>query len=99
VTCDHFTTRAYSHRHGARLIGRWASGDGDHVFAVWAYENHESYEEIQQHADRDPDALAAQVHRGEMLDPLITETEEEFVFSTVPLALTELAHLDERSES
>jgi hypothetical protein len=86
-------------RHGARLVGRWASEDGSQVLAIWAYENRERYEEIHRHVGSDPDALAAQVHRRATLDPLVTGTEEEFVLSTVPLALTELAHLDKREDA
>jgi 8-oxo-dGTP diphosphatase len=82
-------------RHGARLVGRWASEGGDKVVAIWAYESRERYEEIHRGVASDPDSLAAQAHRRATLDPLFTETEEAFIFSTVPLALTELAHLDE----
>jgi 8-oxo-dGTP diphosphatase len=86
-------------RHGARLVGRWATEDGTQVFAIWVYESREHYEEIHQRVGSDPNALAAQAHRRATLDPLFTETEEEFVFSTVPLALTELAHLDKRADA
>jgi len=82
-------------RHGAQLVGRWASESGDQILAVWAYESRESYDQIQQRVRRDQDALAAQVQRRETLDPLFTETDEKFMFSTVPLALTELAHLED----
>jgi hypothetical protein len=83
-------------RHGARLVGRWASEDGDHVTGIWAYESRDRYEEIQRRVASDPDAVAAQAHRRGTLDPLVTESDEEFMFSTVPFAVTELAHLDEQ---
>jgi hypothetical protein len=35
-------------RHGARLVGRWATEDGTQVFAIWVYESREHYEEIHQ---------------------------------------------------
>lgn len=47
------------------------------MFAVWAYESRESYKEIQRRVGSNPDALAAQVHRRETLDPLVTETTRE----------------------
>lgn len=83
-------------RYGARLVGRWALEDGSQVIAIWVYDSSERYEEIQQRVASDPDAIAAQAHRRATLDPLVTETEEEFMFSTVPFSVTQLDHLDER---
>ena len=42
----------------------------------------------------DADSIAAQEYRRQELDPLFTETDESFMTSTVPMALTELSHLE-----
>lgn len=80
-------------RYGAKLVGRWASGDGAVIVALWVYKSSEAYEVIQNQVSRDPDSAAAQSYRREHLEPLFTETEEWLMTSTVPLGLTALAAL------
>lgn len=84
-------------RHGAKLVGRWQSPDGEQLVAIWAYESMEAYSTIQARVRNDPDSLAAQSYRHEHLNPLFTATQEWFMTSTVPLEVTELAHLEEVS--
>ena len=81
-------------RHGARLVGRWASEDERFVVALWAYDDREAYEAIQARVHADPESAAAREHRR-ALEPLFTDVTEELLVSTVPLSVTELAHLDE----
>ena len=80
-------------RYGARLVGRWQSEDGEHLLALWVYESVEAYENVQEKVRLDPDSAEAQRYRREHLNPLYIETEEWLMTSTVPLGVTELAHL------
>lgn len=68
-------------RHGARLVGRWETGDG-RVVAVWEYDDQEALERISAAVSRDPDAARAQRHRAK-LGPLFTEREEVLMRATV----------------
>jgi NIPSNAP len=79
-------------RHGARLVGRFESADQHRIFALWAYDDQAAYERIDRRVLNDPDSAAARRER-ESLEPLVSDVTEDFVTSTVPLALTELAHL------
>ena len=68
-------------RHGARLVGRWATDDGE-VVAVWEYDDMAAYERIQTAVATDPDSVHAQQVR-KTLEPLFTEMHESFARSTV----------------
>ncbi|MGL6337922.1 MAG: NIPSNAP family protein [Waterburya sp.] len=81
-------------RYGACLVGRWQTEDGNHIAALWVYDSIEQYRAIQAKVRIDSDLIAALEFRRANLDPLVTETEELFMTSTVPLQLTELSHLD-----
>ena len=68
-------------RHGARLIGRWATDDGE-VIAVWEYDDCAAYRRIQGRVASDPDSRHAQQVR-KTIEPLFTEKYESFARSTV----------------
>jgi hypothetical protein len=68
-------------RHGARLVGRWATDAGE-VIAVWEYDNEEAYRRVAEAVAADADAAAAQRVRS-TLGPLFTEKYEAFAHSTV----------------
>jgi hypothetical protein len=68
-------------RHGARLIGRWASDEGE-VVAVWEYDDLRAYEQIQAAVASDPDSMQAQEVR-QSLGTLFTGVHESFARSTV----------------
>lgn len=43
-------------KYGARLVGRWMRKESDEIteiFAMWEYDNHEQYEEIEAKVGRD----------------------------------------------
>lgn len=81
-------------RHGARLVGRWQTEDGSEIFALWAYEDMAAYRAIEARVRADPQSTEVQRYRRANLDPLVTEVQQQFLFSTLPLHLTALAHLD-----
>ena len=81
-------------RYGACLVGRWQTEDGNHIAALWVYNNVEQYKAIQAKVRVDRDLITALEFRRANLDPLVTETEEAFMMSTVPLNSTELSHLE-----
>ena len=93
---DFFRTRLFpvQKRHGARLVGRFQTDDGLQIVAVWVYQSFDHYEEVQSLVAEDADSIAARDYRRQVLDPLFTETDESFMTSTVPMALTELSHLE-----
>lgn len=68
-------------RHGARLVGRWATDDGE-IVAVWEYDDVTAYERIQAAVARDPDAAHAQEIR-KTIGTLFTDVHESFARSTV----------------
>ena len=68
-------------RYGARLVGRWATDDGE-VIAVWEYDDRVAYERIQRNVAADPDSIHAQQVR-KAIEPLFTEKHESFAHSTV----------------
>jgi hypothetical protein len=68
-------------RHGARLVGRWATDDG-RVVAIREYDDMARYEEVQAAVRSDPDSASAQRRRGE-LGELFTSREEVFMTSTL----------------
>lgn len=80
-------------RHGARLVGRWQNQDGRRITALWGYKSIEHYQLIESRIKSDPDSIKAQDYRKQELAPLYQATSESFLHSTVPLELTELAHL------
>ena len=92
---DFFLTRLFpvQERYGARLVGRFQTDDGVQIVAVWVYRSFDHYE-VQSLVAEDADSIAAQEYRRQELDPLFTETDESFMTSTVPMALTELSHLE-----
>lgn len=79
-------------RHGAKLVGRFQSLEAGRIVALWAYEDQAAFEEIDRLVREDPDSAASRRERRR-LDPLFTEVAEDVLASTVPLTLTELAHL------
>ena len=93
---DFFLTRLFpvQKRYGARLVGRFQTDDGLQIVAVWVYQSFDHYKEVQSLVAEDADSIAAQEYRQQVLDPLFTETDESFMTSTVPMALTELSHLE-----
>ena len=93
---DFFLTRQFpvQKRHGARLVGRFQTDDGLQIVAVWVYQSFDHYKEVQSLVAEDADSIAAQEYRRQVLEPLFTETDESFMTSTVPMALTELSHLE-----
>ena len=73
-------------RHGARLVGRWATDDGE-IVAVWEYDDRSAYERIQAAVASDPDSAHAQEVR-KTIGPLFSEVHESFARSTVSNAGT-----------
>jgi hypothetical protein len=69
-------------RHGARLVGRWATTD-DRVVAVWQYDDMAHYQQVQAAVRDDPDSTSAQRHRVD-LGELFTSRTEAFMTSTLP---------------
>jgi NIPSNAP len=67
-------------RHGARLIGRWVTDDGQ-VVAIWQYESRSEYERVQNAVDLDPDTTRARERRA-TLPPLFSSVTETFMTST-----------------
>ena len=76
-------------RHGARLVGRWATEDHQ-VVAVWQYTSIEDYNRIQSAVTADPDSARAQAHRA-TLGPLFTTMHETFMTSALPASPTPAA--------
>ena len=68
-------------RHGARLVGRWETDDGE-VIAVWEYDDMAAYQRIDAAVRNDPDSARAQKQRSS-LGPLFTKQHETFARSTV----------------
>jgi len=83
-------------RHGARLVGRWATPDAARVISLWAYTDAAQLEAVEQLVRDDPASVVARRRRAE-LEPLVFSTQEVLLDSTVPLAVTELAHLGEHA--
>lgn len=71
-------------RHGARLIGRWETGDC-RVVAIWEYDDRAAYERIEAAVRADPDSRRAQQHRAG-LPALMTAMEEVFMSRAPGLA-------------
>jgi ribosomal protein S18 acetylase RimI-like enzyme len=82
-------------KHGARLVGRWATDDG-RVVAVWEYDSRAELERIQAEVARDPDSVRAQAIRA-TLPPLFTSMQETFMTSTLRAAAAapEVPRLDD----
>jgi hypothetical protein len=57
-------------RHGARLVGRWASEDRATVVAIWEYDGRAAYEEIQESVRRDPASTAHELSASDWDDSL-----------------------------
>jgi hypothetical protein len=68
-------------RHGARLVGRWESENGQ-VVAVWEYDDREACERIQAAVAADPDSHRAQEH-SQSLQVKIVLREEIFMWATM----------------
>jgi 8-oxo-dGTP diphosphatase len=79
-------------RHGAKLVGRFESAEESQISALWAYDDQAAFEAIDRRVRDDPDTAASHQMRR-LVDPLFGEVTEDFLSSTVPLSLTELAHL------
>jgi len=73
-------------KHGARLVGRWATDDG-RVVAVWEYDSPAELERIQAEVARDPDSVRAQAARA-ALPTLFTSMQETFMTSTLRAVAT-----------
>jgi hypothetical protein len=74
-------------------VGRFESADATHLYALWAYDDQAAFEEVDRLVRHDPDSAAA-LEARRLLDPLFTDRSDEFLTSTVPLSVTELAHLE-----
>jgi hypothetical protein len=68
-------------RHGARLVGRWATEDS-RVIAVWEYDSWDDYLRIANAVKEDPDSVAAEMFR-ESLPSLFSDREETFMTDTL----------------
>ena len=68
-------------RHGARLVGRWATDDGE-IVAVWEYDDEQAYERIRAAVAADPDSARAQQVR-KTIGTLFSAVHESFAKSTV----------------
>jgi hypothetical protein len=68
-------------RHGARLVGRWATDDG-RVVAIWEYDSREHYERVEAAVRSDPDSRTA-TDRRTALGTLFTAMDETFMHSTL----------------
>jgi NIPSNAP len=68
-------------RHGARLVGRWATEDS-RIVAIWEYGSRAEYERIQKAVDLDPATAQAKAFRA-TLPPLFTSLSETFMTSTL----------------
>ena len=68
-------------RHGARLVGRWVTDDGE-ILAVWEYDDESAYKRVQSAVAADPDSIRAQEIRRS-IGTLFTEVHEDFARSTV----------------
>lgn len=79
-------------RHGARLVGRWATPDAGRVISLWAYADTAQLEAVERLVRDDPASATARTRRAE-IEPLVFSTAEVLLDSTVPLSVTELAHL------
>lgn len=86
-------------RHGAKLIGRWQNADGRRITALWSYDTVEHYKFIENKVKNDPDSIKAQQYQKQELAPLFQATSESFLESTLPLELTEIAHLEQLHSS
>ena len=82
-------------KHGARLIGRWQNEDGRRITILWCYNTVAHYTFVEDQVKTDPDSIKAQEYQKQELTPLFQATSENFLTSTLPLELTELAHLEQ----
>jgi NIPSNAP len=80
-------------RYGARLVGRWQTGDEVEVLAIWAFDSPAAAAEIDGLVREDPATAQAQAFQERYLDPLYQEHAETALYSTVPLDQTVLAGL------
>jgi NIPSNAP len=67
-------------RHGARLIGRWASDD--RIVAVWEYDDIDAYHRIDAAVRADPDSAVARAH-ADTLGPIYLSRDDQFMHSTL----------------
>jgi hypothetical protein len=85
-------------RYGARLVARLQSEDESRVLALWVYESMEEYHRIQGKVEADPDSHRAREYRDQHLGKVYSHYDEFFLTSTVPLEITQLAHLLTREQ-
>jgi hypothetical protein len=85
-------------RYGARLVARLQSEDGNRVLALWVYDSREEYQAIQDKVNADPDSHRAREYRDQHLRRVYLHYDEFFLTSTVPLEITQLAHLLPREQ-
>ena len=74
-------------RHGARLVGRWSSVNGERVVAVWMYVSQEEAQRIQDAVRDDPQGEQARAVR-EASEPFYLSYEEMMLSSTVDMSRT-----------
>lgn len=77
-------------RHGARLVGRWATDAGDRVVALWEYDSEEERRRIDDAVRADPASVAI-ANRGEGVR-FFHHREDTLLTSTVPLDRTLLGN-------
>jgi hypothetical protein len=80
-------------RYGARLVARLQSEDETRVLALWVYGSREEYQAIQEKVNADPDSHRAREYRDQHLGKVYSHYDEFFLTTTVPLEITQLAHL------
>lgn len=68
-------------RHGARLVGRWATVDGSEIMALWAYADRDEYERVESAVRADPAHAAAMAAR-EDLGRMYEGSAEDFLLPT-----------------
>jgi 8-oxo-dGTP diphosphatase len=68
-------------KHGARLVGRWATEDRTEIMALWEYRDAAEYEAIEQAVRSDPLHAAAQAQRARV-GPLYESSHQEFLTPT-----------------
>ncbi|WP_221568106.1 NUDIX domain-containing protein [Alkalihalobacillus sp. TS-13] len=68
-------------KNGAKLIGRWVSGDKRYITAIWEYESLEAYEKIEERvrADELHKQAEAEKHR---IAKIILSSKQEFMEAT-----------------
>ncbi|WP_246017656.1 NIPSNAP family protein [Mesobacillus subterraneus] len=70
-------------KHGAKLVGRWASESKEEVLAMWEYRSMDDYEQIEKHIRNSELHNAAKEKLIELGD-FILDSHQDFMTSTAP---------------